>query len=78
MIKELDMVALTRNLDEFDLKADDIGAVVHSYEGGKAFEVEFVNAGGDTIAVATLKPEDIRPIQSEEILQVRAVTPKAA
>ncbi len=78
MIRELDTVALTRNVDEFDLTTGDVGAVVHCYEDGNAFEVEFVNAGGNTIAVATLRSEDIRPIQSEEILHVRNVVPKAA
>jgi hypothetical protein len=78
MIRELDTVALTHNLDVFNLKEGDIGAVVHCYEDGKAFEVEFVNAGGDTIAVTTLRPEEIRPIRDEEILHVRIVAPKAA
>ena len=43
MIKELDSVVLSRDLPEYGLKKGDIGAVVHYYKSGEAFEVEFIN-----------------------------------
>ncbi len=43
-------------------EAHDLGAVVHRYTDGLAFEVEFVTGEGETIAVLTLTPDDIRPI----------------
>lgn len=71
MIQELEMVALTHDIDEHSLKQGDIGAVVHCYKDGSAFEVEFVTAEGKTIAVLTLKRTDIRPISGREVLHVR-------
>jgi hypothetical protein len=52
-------------------KKGDVGAVVHCYKNGKAFEVEFVTSGGETIALLTLTQKDIRPINCREILYVR-------
>jgi hypothetical protein len=57
---ELDTVVLTRDLDEHGLKRGDMGAVVHCYPDGTAFEVEFVRADGTTVALLTLGLADIR------------------
>ena len=73
MIRELDTVVLTRDVDEHDLKQGDVGAVVHSYRDGSALEVEFVRADGKTIAVLTLTPTDVRPIEADEILHARGL-----
>ena len=75
MIRELDVVVLVRDINEHGLKQDDVGAVVHCYKDGTAFEVEFVKGEGDTVAVLTLAHEDIRPIAREEILHVREFSP---
>ena len=75
MIRELDSVVLTQDIDEHGLKQGDVGAVVHCYPDGKAFEVEFVTAEGKTIAVLTLAQADIRPMSNKEILHVREFTP---
>ena len=74
MIRELDAVALTRDIVEHELKRGDVGAVVHSYKDGVAFEVEFVSAEGSTVALLTLQPQDIRPVGGSEILHVRELT----
>jgi hypothetical protein len=58
---KLDTVVLTHDIDKYGLKQGDIGAVVHCYRDGMAFEVEFVTAEGRTIALLTLSPADIRP-----------------
>ncbi len=71
MIKELDTVVLNKDLPEHGLKKEDIGAVVHSYKDNKAFETEFITGHGDTVAVVTLKAEDVRSMQDKEILHVR-------
>lgn len=71
MIKELDSVVLTRDIREHGLKKGDIGAIVHCYADGNAFEVEFVTAEGRTVAVLTLTEKDIRAMHSKEILHVR-------
>jgi hypothetical protein len=49
----------------------DVGAVVHCYDGGKAFEVEFVSGRDDTIGVLTLEEADIRPIGGKDVLHAR-------
>ena len=63
MIKELDTVVLAKDLQEYNLKSGDVGTVVHIYESGKAYEVEFVTDEGKTVAVTTLSQNDIYPIQ---------------
>lgn len=75
MIKELDTVVLAKDIKEHKLTRGDVGAVVHVYEGGKAFEVEFVTGVGKTIAVVTLQVGDIRPMQRADILHVREFAP---
>ena len=71
MIRKLDTVVLSRDIEEYGLKQGDIGAVVHCYKNGTAFEVEFITAGGETITLLTLTQSDIRPMYSREILHVR-------
>jgi hypothetical protein len=73
MMDELATVVLTRSVDEHALVEGDVGAVVHRYQGGDAFEVEFVRGDGATIAVVTVKAKDIRPILGGGILHVRQV-----
>ena len=73
MIQELDMVVLTRDLDDHGLKRGDIGAVVHKY-GKNGFEIEFTTAEGKTVAVLTLTGDDIRPLHGREILHVREMS----
>jgi hypothetical protein len=71
MIQELDTVVLAHDIEQYGLKQGDIGAVVHCYKNGEAFEVEFVTGEGETVAVVTLMKRDIRPVRSQEILHVR-------
>jgi hypothetical protein len=75
MIKELDCVALTADLPEYGLTAGDVGAVVHVYEGGKAYQVEFTAFDGKTIAVAKVSGEQIRSLGGKEIHHERAFVP---
>jgi len=71
MIEDLDNVVLSRDLPDHGLKQGDIGAVVHSYKEGKAFEVEFITGQGQTLAVVTLDSQDVRLMEDKEILHVR-------
>ena len=73
MIRELETVVLTRDVPEHSLLRGDIGAVVHCYPDGGHFEVEFVTAEGQTVALLTLVASDIRPMQKSEILHARNV-----
>ena len=71
MICEHDVVVLVHDVERCDLKAGDVGAVVHCYEEGNAYEVEFVIPQGKTVALLTLNQRDIRPMGDSEILHVR-------
>ena len=70
-IKEHDCVVLTANLPEENLEAGDVGTIVHIHKGGVAYEVEFVTLAGDTIAVATVKAAQVRPIGKRDVNHVR-------
>lgn len=73
IIHEHDTVVLTRDVPEHKLRSGDVGAVVHVYEDGKAYEVEFVTGAGQTIALETFAPDDIRPLGDSDILHTRNV-----
>ena len=70
MINELDSVALVKDIPEHGLKAGDVGTVVLLH-GSRGYEVEFMTLNGDTVAVATLEPQDVRPIGDTEVAHAR-------
>ena len=70
MIKELERVALTRDLPHLGLKAGDVGTVVLEHHG-KGYEVEFVSLEGETMAVVSLTVDDVRRIRPREIANAR-------
>ncbi len=71
MINELDDVILTRDVPERGLSAGDIGTVVLVHRNEAGYEVEFTALDGETIAVLTLLPQQVRPANSREIAHVR-------
>jgi len=71
MITEHSLVVLNDDRSADGLNAGDVGAVVHIYGEGKAYEVEFIDGDGSTIALLTLEPSDIRPIEAGELLHAR-------
>lgn len=71
MITEHDRVVLTAPVPEERLEIGDVGTVVHVYQDGKAFEVEFTALDGHTAAVATVEASQIRPVRSGEITHAR-------
>jgi hypothetical protein len=74
-LRELDTVALLRDLPEHGLRSGDVGAVVHVHTGD-VVEVEFVRASGDTQALVTLQTADVRPLNDNDLLAVRSLTPR--
>jgi hypothetical protein len=72
MIKELDQIVLTVDLPDHGLCRGDIGTVVMVH-GADGYEVEFVALDGETIAVASLAADQVRPIGQREIAQARAI-----
>jgi len=73
MIRELDSIVLTTDLAEHGLRVGDVGTVVLVHRNGEGFEVEFVALDGETVAVVSLFPSQIRPIRQREITHARQV-----
>lgn len=71
MIKELDLVVLNADPDHPKLHRGDVGTVVHVYQNGRAFEVEFADGGGTTIGLITLEADEVHAIGEGEVLHAR-------
>ncbi|MBM3327945.1 MAG: DUF4926 domain-containing protein [Calditrichaeota bacterium] len=71
MIGEFAIVALLKDLPEYGLEEGDLGTVVHIYDGGEAFEVEFMTFDGNTIAVATIEAFKLHPVGPDEVPRSR-------
>ena len=74
MIREHDRVVLTTPVPAEGLVAGDVGAVVHVYRDGQAYEVEFVTLDGRTAAVVTLEADQVRPVHKREITHARELS----
>jgi len=70
--KLLDVAVLARNLPRHGLRRGDVGAVVEIHSR-QALEVEFVLGSGETQALVTLRPRDLRTVRKDELLSVRPV-----
>lgn len=71
MIKEHDCVVLTANFPDEALVAGDVGTVIHVHRDSAAYEVEFVTLTGETVAVATVLPSQLRPVGKRDLTHVR-------
>lgn len=68
---EFDLVVLQDNTANERLRAGDVGTILTVYNEGKAFEVEFVTLTGESVAVETLLPHQIRMVRPSEVMAVR-------
>ena len=73
MIREHDCIVLLEDLPENRLKAGNIGTVVHVHKDGAGYEVEFMTLAGETVAVVTLLPSQLRPIARRDLAHVREI-----
>ena len=71
MIKEHDCIVLTQDLPDEGLQTGDVGTVVHIHRDAAAYEVEFVTLTGQTVAVATVLPSQLRPVSQRDLTHVR-------
>jgi hypothetical protein len=71
MIAEHSLVVLDCEPSHEWLNRGDVGTIVHIYERGRAYEVEFVDGGGHTVALITANATDVRPIAAGELLHAR-------
>ncbi|MDQ7784758.1 MAG: DUF4926 domain-containing protein [Desulfomonilaceae bacterium] len=56
------------------LPPGDVGAVVHVYNDGKAYEVEFTSQEGHTAAVVFVEADRERPVSRLDIAYARAMS----
>jgi len=73
MIKEHELVVLTSPVPSEKLEAGDVGTVVHVYEDGRAYEVEFNALDGHTTVVVTLEAAQVRPITNRDMIHAREI-----
>lgn len=66
-VKLLDVVALTVDLPEFNLRRGQVGTVVEILADGRAFEVEFSDRTGRTYESLGLRQEQILVLQFEPV-----------
>ena len=64
-IKLLDVVALTDDLSEYNLRRGQVGTVVDILADGKAFEVEFSDREGRTYESVGLRSDQIMMLYYE-------------
>jgi hypothetical protein len=74
MISEHECIVLTEDLPGEGLKGSDMGTVVHIHDGRVAYEVEFMTLTGETIAVTTLSPAQVRPLARRDMAHVRELS----
>jgi hypothetical protein len=72
MMKELDSAVLTTDLPEYGLSAGDLGTIVLVYDD-EGYEVEFVTLEGETLAVVSLRADQLRSVEPREIAHARAI-----
>lgn len=67
-ISQFDVVALTKDFPESGLLAGMSGAVIDIYTAPNlAYEVEFCDAEGRTIATVALLPEEVMPLIDKSV-----------
>jgi hypothetical protein len=74
-------VALSRNIDEYDLKRGDVATVVdtvpHPSGGPEGIVLEVFNALGESIQLVTVTAGDIEPLRANEVFSVRSLIESA-
>ena len=66
-IKLLDVVALTQNVPEHNLKRGEVGTVVEILSNGEAYEVEFSDGNGQMYKCLSFPASQLRVLPHEQI-----------
>jgi Ribbon-helix-helix protein, copG family. len=66
MLREHDLVVLKWDKEEWGLEAGVVGTVVMVYPKG-GYLVEFMDEGGNTVALLDLTDEDVRPVKGRRV-----------
>ena len=73
-IKLLDVVALTHDVPEHNLKRGEVGTVVEILSNGDAFEVEFSDLDGQMYESLSFRPSELMVLHHEPIQEPSAST----
>ncbi len=76
MFREHEQIVLTADVSgdgKLELKAGDVGVIVHIHAGRGALVVEFMALDGDTVALATVLPSQARPVTGADLTHARNV-----
>ncbi len=72
-MKEHEIVVLMEDLPDQGLRAGDLGTVGLVHGDAEGYDVEFVTLAGETMAVVTLEPHQVRVVGRDEIAHARPV-----
>jgi hypothetical protein len=62
---------LTQDIPDEGLQTGDVGTVVHVHRDAAVHEVEFLTLTGQTAAVGTVLPSQLRPVSPRDLAHVR-------
>lgn len=68
---QYEQAVLTVDLSEKDLKAGDVGTVVDIHDGGAGYSLEFFTLAEETVAVATVTADAVRPVDARDRVHAR-------
>ena len=71
MVNEFDRVVLTVDLPEHRLAAGDVATVVMVHGNHAGYELEFCAPNGETVAVISAFPHQVRPAAPGEVNHAR-------
>ena len=74
MFKEHEQIVLTSDVsgdEQEELKAGDVGTIIHIHPAEQAIVVEFTTPYGETVAIATVSPSQVRSVSNEDITHAR-------
>lgn len=70
-VREHDCVILSADLPQDGLQKGDVGTVVHVHNNGAGYEVEFLTLAGETLAVTTVMPSQLRAVSKRDVTHAR-------
>ena len=74
VLEEHTQIVLTTPIfgdDGEELQPGDVGVIIHTHSGVEAFVVEFLTLNGDTWAIATVAPSQMRQVTDKDIIHTR-------
>lgn len=78
-VEPFERVVLLRDMPDDGLRAGDVGTIVERYPAtgrtGEGFEIEFFAANGESVAVASVPANAVRPATERDVLSVRVLQP---